>query len=183
MIACPPDVPPVLALRGVPAVAIVGRTYTAGLERVGEGTIGKESTLGVHDRRGVGWSAKFPYVFTAQQFSVGLNGPFTVTAIYTEGTCERTLSQDLPIERRFYAVVGCARRAIEPSTITLRCGGKRLRLTDLRWTGWNRDTAVGRGPGTRVVLSHPRECTTLDGFIYTRARVNRGKRIPIACPI
>jgi hypothetical protein len=166
---------------------VVGRTYTAGLERVGEGAIGSSSTLGVHDSRGVGWEARFPYVFTAQQFSVGLNGPFTVTATYTEamdaGACERTLTATLPIERRIYAVVGCARRAIEPAGLTLRCGGKRLRLSGLRWTGWNRDTAVGRATGVRVTLSAPRECSSLNGFIYTRARVNGGKRIPIACPI
>jgi hypothetical protein len=186
-VICPVDVPPVLALHGVPAVAVIGRTYTAGLERVGEGAIGSSSTLGVHDARGVGWEARFPYVFTAQQFSVGLNGPFTVTATYTEaldsGTCERTLTAALPIERRIYAVVGCARRAIEPSRLTLRCGGKRLRLARLKWTGWNRGTAVGRAPGVRVTLSSPRECSALNGFIYTRARVNGGKRIPIACPI
>jgi hypothetical protein len=187
-VICPADVPPVLALRGVPAVAIVGRTYTAGLERVGEGGIGSSSSLGVHDARGVGWEARFPYVFTSQEFSVGLNGPFTVTATYTEvldsGACERTLTAALPIQRRIYAVVGCARRAIEPSGLTLRCGAKRrLRLRGLTWTGWNGDTAVGRGSGVRVTLSHPRECSSLNGFIYTRARVDGGRRIPIACPI
>jgi hypothetical protein len=186
---CPVDVPPALALRGVPAVAIPGRTITAGLERVGEASIGDTSTLGVYDRRGVGWEARFPYVFTSQQFSVGLNGPFKVTATYTEvlptGDCERALSVDLPIERRIYAVVGCARRAIEPARLTLRCGAaKRVRLRDLHWTGWNDDVAVGRAAGgVRVKLSHPRECSSLNGFIYTRARVNGGRRIPIACPI
>jgi hypothetical protein len=186
--ACPADVPPALALRGVPAAAIPGRTITAGLERVAEGEIGDGSTLGVHDPRGVGWEARFPYVFTSQQFSVGLNGPFTVKATYTEnlpsGACTRELTAALPIERRIYAVAGCSRRAIEPSRLTLRCGGKRLRLRALSWTGWNDDVAVGRGAdGLRVKLSHPRECSSLNGFIYTRARVNGGKRIPIACPI
>ena len=185
--ACPAEVPPSLALRGVPAVAIPGRTITAGLARVAEGDIGERSSLAVHDPRGVGWEARFPYVFTEQQFSVGLNGPFTVKATYTEvlptGDCERELTAALPIERRIYAVAGCARRAIEPTRLTLRCGGKRLRLRGLSWTRWNEDVAVGRGAGVRVTLSHPRECSSLDGFIYTRARVNGGKRIPIACPI
>ena len=85
---CPVDVPPTLALRGIPAVAIPGRTITAGLERVGETDVGDTSTLGVYDERGVGWQAKFPYVFTSQEFSVGLNGPFKVTATYTE-CCRR----------------------------------------------------------------------------------------------
>ena len=186
--ACPADVPPSLALRGVPAVAIPGRTITAGLARVGEGDIGESSTLAVHDPLGVGWEARFPYVFTSQQFSVGLNGPFTVRATYTEnlatGACERELTTALPIERRIYAVVGCARRAIEPSRLTLRCGSrKRVRLRGLSWSGWNGDVAVGRGAGVRVTLSHPRECSELHAFIYTRARVDGGKRIPIACPI
>lgn len=186
--ACPADVPPSLALRGLPAVAIPGRTITAGLERVGEAAIGKTSTLAVRDPRGVGWEARFPYVFGAQAFSVGLHGPYTVTATYTEvlgtGSCDRTLTSELPIERRIYAVVGCRRRAIEPTRLTLRCGGERLRLRGLHWTGWNGDVTVGRGAhGARVKLSHPRECSSLNAYIYTRARVNGGRRIPIACPI
>ena len=41
---CPADVPPVLALRGVPAVAIVGRTYTAGLEHTSASVDGQPRT-------------------------------------------------------------------------------------------------------------------------------------------
>ena len=67
-----------------------------------------------------------------------------------------------------------------------------MRLRGLRWTGWNGDTATGRGElqghaEAKVTLSSPRECATLDGFIYTRARIvtpaRTYARIPIACPL
>jgi hypothetical protein len=144
------------------------------------------STLGIHDLTGVGWDAHYQVLASEQAFSVGFDGPFTVTASYSEqlasGRCTRTLSAPLPTERRIYAVVGCARRAIEPSALTLRCGSsQRLKLRGLRWTGWNTDVAKARG---RVTLSHPRECSSLDGFIYTRARLAGHRRlIAIACPI
>ena len=58
----------------------------------------------------------------------------------------------------------------------LRCRGDRLRLRALRWKRWNADVTVGHGKlGGRdatVTLSAPRACDTLDGFIYTRARVS-----------
>jgi len=58
-----------------------------------------------------------------------------------------------------------------------------LRLRGLTWRGWNRDVAVGRSAsGVRVRLSAPRECASLDGFIYTRARVS-GRAYVIDCPI
>jgi hypothetical protein len=179
------ETPPALALVGLPPVAVVGRTYEMRLEGSGQVVERDGATLGVHDARGVGWSAHYEYVRGVRQaFSVGLNGPFTVTASYTEpGPCTRTLSVPLPTERRILAVRDCRHAAIEPRAIILRCRGKRLRLRDLAWTGWNGDTAVGRGSHVRVVLSHPRECSTVDGFIYTRASVNGGPLIPIACPI
>ena len=74
----------------------------------------------------------------------------------------------------------------------LRCRGDRLRLRALRWKRWNADVTVGRGKlGGRdatVTLSAPRACDTLDGFIYTRAKVavDGGatlRRVPIACPL
>ena len=59
--------------------------------------------------------------------------------------------------------------------MVLRCRGDRLRLRGLRWTGWNGDTVKGRGRlgglAATVTLSSPRECATLGGFIYTRARI------------
>ena len=185
---CPADTTPALSLTGVPAVAVTGRSYELALLPSGPDTAEPRngSTLGVHDASGVGWDAHFEDLTEHQAFSVGLNGPFTVTASYSErlasGTCTRALSVPLPIERRVYAVVGCSRRAIEPARLTLRCGwSRRLRLSGLHWTGWNSDRAVARG---KVTLSHPRQCDALDGFIYTRARVP-GERglIPIACPI
>jgi hypothetical protein len=95
------------------------------------------------------------------------------------------------VERRAYALAGCARRALEPRALVLRCRGDRLRLRSLRWTGWNTGTVTGRGrldgkPAT-VTLTSPRECATLDGFIYTRARVVTAARtyprIPVGCPV
>ena len=81
----------------------------------------------------------------------------------------------LPVTRRVYAVVGCGRRALEPRVVVLRCRGERLRLRGLRWTGWNADTVTGRGRlggvAATITLSSPRECATLGGFIYTRARI------------
>ena len=185
---CPADTTPALSLTGVPAVAVTGQSYELALVPSGPDTAEARngSTLGVHDASGVGWDAHFGVLDPRQAFSVGLNGPFTVTASYSErlgsGTCTRLLSVPLPTERRIYAVVGCSRRAIEPVRLTLRCGwNHRLRLSGLRWTGWNGDRAVARG---KVTLSHPRECDSLNGFIYTRARVPGEKKvIPIACPI
>jgi hypothetical protein len=195
--ACPADTPAAMALTGLPAVAVVGRSYEVRLDPAGPDTAtGRNgSTLGVHDRSGVGWSAHYQFLGGVRQaFSVGLNGPFTVTGSYSEllaggGTCTRTLSAALPIERRIYAVVECDRSAIEPrSGIVLACRGERLRLRAMTWRGWNGDVAVGHGRlngrALRVVLSHPRECSTLNGFIYTRAKLpGRTRLIPIACPI
>jgi hypothetical protein len=186
---CPADTTPALSLTGVPAVAVTGQSYELALVPSGPDTAEPRngSTLGVHDASGVGWDAHFDVLAARQAFSVGLNGPFTVTASYSErlgsGTCTRSSSVPLPIERRIYAIAGCgSRKAIEPSRLTLRCGwSRRLRLSGLHWTGWNSDRAVARG---KVTLSHPRECTTIDAFIYTRARVPGIKTlIPIACPI
>ncbi|HEX6022752.1 MAG TPA: hypothetical protein VFZ00_12200 [Solirubrobacter sp.] len=180
-----------MRLSGLPSQLVAGRTYTVALEPTGEERAIERAgaTIGVFDRTGRGWSAKYDHVRgLSQQFAVGLRGaPYTISATYEEPTCTRTLSVSLPVERRIYAIVGCARRALEPRRLVLRCGGRRLRVTGLRWTGWNRDTAVGRGRGVTVTLSSPRECATLDGFIYTRARVvtreRTYRRIPIACPL
>ena len=94
----------------------------------------------------------------------------------------------LPVDRRIYAVVGLRAPGARAAHVVLRCRGERLRLRGLRWTGWNADTVTGRGgwrPAT-VTLSSPRECATLDGFIYTRARIVTPERtyarVPIACP-
>src|SRR4051812_10777056 len=185
--ACPADTAPALSLTGVPSVAVTGRAYELRLVSTGPdvAVAANGSTLGVHDASGVGWDAHFGGISPRQSFSVGLNGPFTVTASYSEqlgsGTCTRLLSAPLPIERRIYAIVGCgSRRGIEPARLVLRCGwSRRLRLSGLHWTGWNSDRAVARG---KVVLSHPRECTNISAFIYTRARVPGVKKlIPIAC--
>ena len=188
--ACTADTSPAMSLAGVPSVAITGQSYEVALVPAGPDTaVAKNgSTLGVHDAAGVGWDAHYGVLASRQAFSVGLDGPYTVTGSYSErlgsGTCTRLLSVPLPIERRIYAVVGCSRRAIEPSRLVLRCGGARVRLTGLQWTGWNGDRAIGRGGGRRVVLSHPRECSSLNGFIYTRAKLNgHAKLIPIGCPI
>jgi hypothetical protein len=189
--ACPADAPAAMQLTGLPPRLIAGRTYTVALQETGavEAVERAGTTLGVFDRMGRGWSAKYGFVSgLSQQFAVGLRGaPYTVSATYEEPTCTRTLSVSLPVERRIYAVAGCARRALEPRRLVLRCGGVRLRVEGLRWTGWNSDTATGRGRGVTVTLSSPRECATLDGFIYTRARVvtreRTYQRVPIACPI
>ena len=145
------------------------------------------------DATGRGWSARYEFVRgLSQQFAVGLDGaPYTVSASYEEADCTRTLSASLPVERRVYALAGCARRALEPRTLVLRCRGDRLHLRSLRWTGWNADTVTGRGrlggAPARITLSSPRECATLDGFIYTRARIvtpaRTYARIPIGCPV
>ena len=72
---------------------------------------------------------------------------------------------------------------VHPRVLTLGCDGRRFRLKSLTWRGWNEDVAVGRGAGgVRVRLSSPRECSALDGFIYTRARV-QGRSFVIDCPI
>jgi hypothetical protein len=180
-----------MQLSGLPPQLVAGRTYTVALEPTGQGEAVERAgtTLGVFDRTGRGLSARYGFVRgLSQQFAVGLRGaPYTVSATYEERTCTRTLSVSLPVERRIYAVVGCERRALEPRRLLLRCGGRRLRVAGLRWTGWHTGTAIGRGRGVTVTLSSPRECATLDGFIYTRAKVvtreRTYQRVPIACPI
>ena len=189
--ACPAEVPAAMRMSGLPPRLVAGRTYTVALEPTGEAEAVERAgtTIGVFDRTGRGWSAKYGYVRgLSQQFAVGLRGaPYTISATYEERTCTRTLSVSVPVERRIYAVAGCARRAIEPRTLVVRCGGRRMRIRNLRWTGWNADTVTGRAPGVTVTLSSPRECATLDGFIYTRARIVTRERtyhrVPIACPI
>src|SRR4051812_21282858 len=196
--ACDPSTPAAMALSGLPAVAVIGQAYTVGLVPTGVGTAtGRNgSTLAVHDRKGVGWSAHYQYLTgVQQQFSVGIEGaPFTVSGSYSEvpsggGTCTRTLTAPLPIERRILAVVNCHRGVLEPSSgIVLRCDGHRLRLREMRWRGWNGDTTTGHGrlhgrPVT-VKLSRPVECSQLNAFIYSRARVSGiAKRIVIDCPV
>lgn len=188
MSACPADSPPAMALDGVPATLVAGRSYEVGLTGTGAGSALSGWTLGVFDRLGRGWSADLPSLSFRQSFSVGLTGaPYAVSGAYVEalgaGTCERKLSVSVPVERRVLGVVGCRRGAVEPRALTLGCDGRRLRLKSLTWKGWNDDVAVGRGAGgVRVRLSVPRECSALDGFIYTRARVH-GRSFVIDCPI
>ena len=194
--ACPAEMPAAMALSGLPQVAVAGQSYTVALVPTGDGAVVERngSTLALHDRRGVGWSAKRGYVMGARQaFSVGLTGaPFTVTGSYSEamgaGACTRTLTASMGLERRVLAVVNCHRGVEAPASgLVLRCDGRRLRLTGLTWDGWDNADVV-RGSGmlhgrrVKVTLSHPIECSPLDGFIYGRATV-RGKRIPIDCPI
>jgi hypothetical protein len=193
---CAAGTPAAMALSGLPAVAVIGRAYTVGLVGdVSQAVERKGSTLGVHDTSGRGWSAHYQYLRGVQQaFSVGIDGaPFTVEGSYTErraggGTCTRTLTAPLPIERRILAVAGCRRGAIAPAALVLRCDGDRLRVRSLHWSGWNgnRPTARGRlrGQPVSVTLSRPRECSQLDGFIYTRAKVSGiARRIVVDCPL
>ena len=196
---CAPDTPPALTLTGIPPVAIPGRSYEASL--IGDGPVDESagSDIAVTDSSGRGWSAHYEFARgVTQAFSVGIaRAPFTVSATWTEPvadgtTCTRTVQTPLPIERRILAVVHCRRGALEPRNgLVLRCGGDRLRLTALRWKGWNANVTVGRGRlagrDATVTLSAPRACDTLNGFIYTRAKVSWGtrtlKRVPIACPL
>jgi hypothetical protein len=196
---CAPETPPALALQGIPAVAIPGRTYEGSLAGDGAVVDRAGSDIGVKDSSGRGWSAHYEYARGVKQaFSVGLErAPFTVTASWTEpvggsAQCARTVTIALPIERRILALVNCKRGVSEPrSGLVLRCDGSRLRLSGLTWSGWNRNTTVGHGRlGGRpaaVTLSAPRECSTLDAFIYTRAKVTSDgrvlKRLPIDCPL
>jgi hypothetical protein len=195
---CDPSTPPAMQLSGLPAVAVIGQGYTVGLvpTGVGSATGRNGSTLGVSDSKGRGWSAHYEYLTGVQQeFSVGIAGaPFTVSGSYSEllsggGTCTRTLTAPLPIERRILAVVNCHRGVLEPSSgIVLRCDGKRLRLRGMRWRGWNANTTTGHGRlhgrRVKVTLSRPVECSELNGFIYSRARVSGiPKRIVIDCPL
>lgn len=190
---CSPETPPALELTGIPAVAIPGHSYTARLLGDGEVVERAGADIGVYDARGRGWNAHYGYARgVTQAFSVGLAGPYTVRASWTEPDCTRTVSVPLPVERRIEAVVNCRRGALEPrSGLVLRCHGARLRVRNLTWRDWNAGRTVGRGtldgrPAT-VTLSKPRECTTLDAYIYTRARLTSGgrtlKAIPIDCPL
>jgi hypothetical protein len=196
---CAAETPPALQLTGIPPIAIPGRAYEATL--VGDGAVVDRagSDFGVKDRSGRGWSAHYQYAKgVTQAFSVGLDrAPFTVSASYVEpvgdsGQCTRQLTVQLPIERHILAVVNCRRGVEEPkSGLVLRCDGSKLRVKDLTWSGWNGDTTTGRGKvggrAVTVTLSKPRECSELNGFIYTRARVTTAnrvlERVPIDCPL
>ncbi len=197
---CPAEVPAAMQLAGLPDVAVTGRAYTVSLQEVSEGAYDRGgTTISVLDRTGRGWSAKYQFVRgLSQEFTLGLRGPYSVSAVYSERhsdggeTCTRTLTAEVPILRRIYAVVNCGRRALEPASgIVLRCAGDRLRLRGMRWRDWNDSTTVGHGrlggEAATVTLSSPRECDTLDGFIYTRAKIRTASRtyprIPIACPL
>jgi hypothetical protein len=196
---CSADTPPALQLTGIPPIAIPGQAYEASLAGAGEVIDRAGSDIAVKDRGGRGWSAHYEYANgVTQAFSVGLDrAPFTVTASYTEpvgasGQCTRTLTVQLPIERRILALVNCKRGVEEPrSGLVLRCDGSKLRVKGLKWRAWNGDTTTGHGtldgrPVT-VTLSKPRECSQLNGFIYTRAKVTTAnrvlERIPIDCPL
>ena len=187
--ACPAGTPAAMRLDGVPASLVSGRAYTASLVPTGVGAAtGSGWTLGVYDRLGRGYSADLPSLGFRQAFSVGLTGaPYSISGTYLEtlgdGTCTRVLTISAAVERRVLGVVGCRRGAVEPRTLTLNCDGKRVRLRGLTWRGWNSDVAVGRGSGgVRVRLSRPEECESVEGFIYTRARVN-GRHYDVDCPI
>jgi hypothetical protein len=195
---CAPETPPALQLTGLPPVAIPGRSYEASLTGDGATVESAGSDIAVTDASGRGWSAHYGYARgVTQAFSVGLDrAPFTVSATWTEpiagGSCTRTVTAPLPIERRIEAVVECRRGALEPRRgLVLRCRGDRLRFSALRWTRWNQDVTVGHGRlagrAARITLSAPRQCDTLNAFIYTRARVETDgrtlRRVPIACPL
>jgi hypothetical protein len=192
---CAADTPASLQLTGIPQVAIPGKAYAATLSGDGPVVDTAGSDIAVKDAAGKGWNAHFEYARgVVQPFSVGLGrAPFTVSASWTEpGPCTRTVSVTLPIERRILGVVNCKRGAIAPASgLVLRCDGAKLRLRSLQWSGWNQNATIGRGtlngrPAT-VTLSRPEECSQLDGFIYTRARVRTEsrtlKRIVIDCPL
>src|ERR1700712_455513 len=153
--ACAADVPAAMALAGLPPVAVAGQGYTVRLDPVeGVDTVpaGRNgSTLAVFDPAGRGWSAHYQYLAGVRQaFSVGLDGPYRVSGSYSEvsgaGTCTRTLTDSLPVERRGYAGVNCRRGVVEPASgLVLRCDGTRLRLSGLSWTGWNANRVTGHG--------------------------------------
>lgn len=196
---CSAATPPALQLTGIPPIAIPGRTYEAALVGEGEVIDRAGSDVAVKDRSGRGWSAHYQYAKgVTQAFSVGLDrAPFTVTATYTEpvgdsGQCTRKLTVTLPIERRILGVVNCRRGVEEPkSGLVLRCDGSKLRVKGLKWRGWNGATTTGRGTldgdAATVTLSRPRECSQLNGFIYTRANLTSAgrvlKNVAMDCPL
>jgi len=191
---CASETPPALQLTGIPSVAIPGKSYTAMLDGDGAVVDSAGSDIGVKDATGRGWNAHYQFARgVTQAFSVGLrHPPFTVTASWTEpGPCLRTVTVPLPIERRILAVVNCKRGAEAPATgLVLRCDGSKLRLRSLEWSGWNDNSATARGTlngrAVKVTLSRPRECSELDGFIYTRATVKtalRTLKLPVECPL
>jgi hypothetical protein len=196
---CAPETPAALQLTGIPSVAIPGHGYTATLSGDGAVVDSAGSDIGVTDASGRGYSAHYEFARgVTQAFSVGLQGPYTVKASWTEpvattpGQCTRTATVPLPIERRILAVVNCKRGAEQPTTgLVLRCDDSRLSLKSLKWSGWNENTTTGHGtlngrPAT-VALSRPRECSELNGFIYTRATVTTRsrtlKRVEVDCPL
>jgi hypothetical protein len=196
---CAAETPPALQLTGIPSVAIPGHGYAATLSGDGAVVDTAGSDFGVTDASGRGYTAHYEYARgVTQAFSVGLKGPYTVKASWTEpvGTsgqqCTRAVTVPLPIDRQILAVVDCKRGEEQPKTgLVLRCDGSKLRLSRLQWTGWNANSTTGRGKlngrAATVKLTSPRECSQLNGFIYTRATVTTPsrtlKRLVIDCPL
>ena len=168
-----------------PAVAIPGRTYAASLEGDGAVIDRAGSDIAVKDRPGRGWSAHYEYARgVTQAFSVGLDrAPFTVTATYTEpvgdsGQCTRTLTRhaaDRAADPRRGQLQ--ARGGGAASGLVLRCDGAQAagQGPEVAAAGTApRRPGAGRlnGRAATVTLSRPRECSQLDGFIYTRANAD-----------
>ena len=182
-------------------MAIPGQTYEASL--TGEGAVVESagSDIGVTDSSGRGWSAHYGYARgVTQAFSVGIaRAPFTVSrdldgarggrhVLHAHG--DRAAADRAPDPgRRRTAGAARSSRARGWCCAAAATG---CACAALRWRRWNADVTVGHGRlGGRdatVTLSAPRACDTLDGFIYTRAKVAVSggptlRRVPIACPL
>ena len=150
---CAPETPAALQLTGIPSVAIPGHGYLASL--VGRRAGGRLGGLGLRRHRRLAGAARPRTTSTRaasrRRSASGCAGrtrsrPPGPSRWATCGTCLRTVTVPLPIERQILAVVNASgarrsRRAGSSCAATApSCGS-----TSLKWSGWNGDTTTGRG--------------------------------------
>ena len=135
--------------------------------------------------------------------------PLTVRLLTTEltaaGPCERVVDHVVRGFRRVAVPSGCHRALVRPRRLGMCTVDWGWGADRLRWRGWNRDLARGRGRWdpecaplrvpqpcdppvrARFELSRIRFCHSLDVYVYTRMRVRpRGERAhteALSCPV
>jgi hypothetical protein len=105
------------------------------------------------------------------------DGPVEIHAGYVEespdgSTCTRSLTSRVRGVLRVYFPSRCSNLRQRPRNVTVACGDGNVRFRQLRWRGWNRPVARGRGTFHRlpvsVKLSGRRLCRNLERYVYTR---------------
>ena len=135
--------------------------------------------------------------------------PLTVRLLTTEltaaGPCERVVDHVVRGFRRIAVPSGCLRARVRPRRLAMCTVDYGWSADRLRWRGWSRDVARGRGRWdagcapvlpvrpcdppvrARFALSRIRFCHSLDAYVYTRMRVRpraeRAHTETLSCPV